>query len=344
MFFSKRLPLSSLIDLCRTLRHYLGAGLQLVAVFQQQALKGQPVLRSLAGRIALELKSGNSLKQALKSEQAYFPPLFVSMVSVGEDTGMLPEVCAEMEKFFTRQQKLQRHFREQITWPVIQLILAICTLAGLIWILDMLPRPEPGQPRYDPLGLGLFGTSGALIFLGVIFGIVACFVAAWILLSRLLKERAWVDHLVLAVPALGPCVRTLALARFCLALRLTTETGMSIMEAVRLSLRATGNRAFIAGAGKAQTALRSGQELTTALAGCGVFPEDFLMVLTVAEESGRLNEVLRHQADHYDEESARRMATLTAVAGYVVWILIGGIIILAIFRLFTSYISNFNIG
>jgi type II secretory pathway component PulF len=247
-----------------------------------------------------------------------------------------------MEKYFTTQQKLRREFVKRITWPVIQLILAILTVSGLILILDMLPPPEQGQPRYDPLGLGLFGVKGAAIFLGAVLAIAAAVTAGWWLLRRTLGTRTWLDSVLLGIPVLGPCLRTLAMARFCLALRLTTETSLSIVKAVGLSMRATGNNAFIGAIGKAQTGLRSGQELTASLSACDVFPEDFLLVMAVAEESGRLNEVLRHQGEHYDEESVRRLSTLTSLAGYGVWMLIGLVLIFTIFRLFSSYLSQLN--
>ncbi len=335
---SRKLPLSSLIDLCRALRHYLTAGLQLLDVFQQQARRGPLLVRPVAGRIAEHLQTGQSLKQALKQESDRFPPLFLAMAGIGEETGMLPEVFAEMEKFYTRQQQLRRDFLRRIAWPVIQLVLAILTITGLIFILGMLPR-NPGQPPFDPLGLGLSGPGGALIFLGVVAGSIAVIgVGCW-LLRRLVRGRGWIDGVLLRVPAVGPCLQSLAMSRFCLALRLTTETGMSIMDAVRLSLRATGNNAFTAWTGPIQASLRDGEELTRSLANCTLFPEEFLTVMAVAEESGQIAEVLRHQGNHYDEESGRRLTTLTAAAGYLVWLLVGAILIFAIFRLFGAYLG-----
>ncbi len=212
MFASKRLPLATVIEVCRTLRHYLGAGIQLLEVFKQQAKRGRAVFRPVADRIALELQQGSSLKKALQQVQESFPPLFLSMASVGEDTGMLAEVFAELEKFFARQLKLQRAFISQITWPVIQLILAILVIAGLILILGFLPPPEPGQKPYDPLGLGLFGVNGAMIFLGVVAAIAASLAGGWIVLTRMLAQRGWVDALLLAIPVLGPCLHSMALA------------------------------------------------------------------------------------------------------------------------------------
>ena len=73
MFFSTRLPLSSVIELCRVLRHYLGAGLTLRDVFRQQAARGDMRLRPVAGRIAAELDEGGALEDALKRSGRRLP-------------------------------------------------------------------------------------------------------------------------------------------------------------------------------------------------------------------------------------------------------------------------------
>lgn len=333
------LSLSSMIELCRVLRHYLGAGLTLVDVFRKQAINGQAAVRPIAARLAADMASGTSVGDAVNKEATEFPPLFVAMVKIGEQTGMLPEVCGELEKFFVRQRELWRRFLGQIAWPVFQFVAASVVLTGLIWFLGQLPINNNGI-AYDPLGLGLTGTTGAIIFFFSIWGTIA---AAWTVqyvLRRSLAGRAWVDRLLLCLPALGPCLRDLALARFCLALRLTTESGISIGKALRLSLRATDNAAFADAAKVATATVRRGDEVHAALATSGLFPDDFLHILSVAEESGTIAEVMKHQGEHYTEEASRRMATLTAIAGGAIWLFVAGTIIMAIMRLYGSYLGN----
>jgi type IV pilus assembly protein PilC len=340
MFSSSRLPFSELAELCRVMRHYLGAGLTLADVFNKQGQRGRQRVRPAAARIAAALEQGDSLEDALERETEVFPPLFISLVRVGERTGMLPEVCGELEKYFNRQIKLRQRFIAQITWPVIQFVLAVFIIAGLILILGFLPPKEGhGSKPYDPLGLGLFGPTGALIFLVVVWGTIAAAVGLYFFTRRTLKGREGVDRKLLRVPALGPCLRALALTRFCLALGLTTDTSMAIHKALRLSLRATGNEAFAADSPKIEAAVKAGDELTAALARTDLFPEDFLHTLAVGEESGRLPDVLKHQSAHYDDEAGRRLAILAGLAGYGVWALVGIFIIVFIFRLALSYIS-----
>jgi type IV pilus assembly protein PilC len=341
MLFSKRLSLPTLIELCRVLRHYLASGLTLRDVFLQEASKGPLSVRPIAGRVAASLEKGNSLEDAIKPDAAAFPPLFLSLTSVGEKTGMLPEVFGELEKYFARQLQLKRQFIAQSAWPMIQFFLAIFVVAGLIFIMGMLPTPPkmPTGKPFDPVGLGLAGPSGAMTFLGWTFGILFGMIGLYLLLTRVLKQRTATDRFLLQVPALGPCLRTLALARFCLALRLTTETGMSINRALRLSMRATGNNAFIAVSPVVESEVRSGTDLTVALTRARIFPGDFLKAIHVAEESGRLADQLRHQADHYHEESGRRLSILTSAAGYAVWFVVGALIVIAIFRIALTYLN-----
>lgn len=338
--FSSRLPLSALVALSRSLRHYLSSGLTVHDAIGHLARKGPANLRGVCGRLLTSLQSGDDLSKALRKEERSFPPLVVAMVSVGEHSGMLAEIFGELEKHFVRQQQLWNAFVARITWPVIQLVLAIVVIAVLIYFLGVIADMRPGGPPYDPLGLGLKGGTGAMIFLGVVGCIALGGVLVYLLLTRGLGGRARVSAFLLRVPALGPCLQALALGRFCTAMRLTHETGMPVGKALQLSLRATGNPAWEAHASTVKAATRSGDDLTAILGRTGLFPEEFQHILAVAEVSGTLSEVMETQAEFYHEEAGRRLAALTAVAGWAIWLLVAVVIITAIVRLYGSYLSQ----
>jgi type IV pilus assembly protein PilC len=337
MVLSKQLSLSDLIVLCRAMRHNLDAGLTLRDVFRQQSKRGSPAVRPIAERICTAVESGESLEDALKSERSHFPPLFLSLASVGENTGNLPEIFGELERYFILQQRLWRNFMGQIAWPVLQLFAAIFVIAGMILVLGLV-APSGTKP-FDPLGLGLSGPSGAMTFLMIAFGTIGGLLALYYLATQVLKQQALVDGILLRVPVLGPTLRALAMMRFCLALRLTLETGMSVASALRLCMRATGNGAFVGQTSTVVEAVKAGEDLTTSLTHTGLFPEEFLHILSVAEEGGRVTEVMRNQADYYQELAARRMTILTMAAGACVWVTVAILIIIVIFRIALTYIG-----
>jgi type IV pilus assembly protein PilC len=276
------------------------------------------------------------VQSALEKEKGAFPPIFVSLASVGEQTGNLPEVLGELEKYFELQQKLRRDFLSQMAWPVIELVLAIFAIAGMIWLLAIL---SPGS-GFDPLGLGFTGERGALLWLVVCFGSIAGLIGFYFILTRTLKQKAVVDRILLRIPVLGPCMQALALMRFCLSLRLTMETGMGIASALRLSMKATGNAAYAADTDRVRSAVRGGEDLAIALRKSSQFPNDFIDIIANAEEGGRVPEVMRHQADYYEEESRRRMTILTRAASWGLYLVIGAFIVFLIFRIFIGAYSQ----
>jgi len=338
MALSAQLSLSSLVDLCRVLRHSLGAGIPLVKVFGQQARSGLPDVRPLAERIHQDLERGDTLEAALHRQGAAFPPLFVSLATVGEQAGSLPEIFGELERYFTLRHRLRRQFRTQMIRPVFQYVLAVIIIAFLIWVLGAIAESRGGKP-IDPLGVGLVGGSGALIFATLGFGIPATCAGLYVLAQRTGRQAA-VEARLLRLPVLGPCLEAQALTRFCLALRLTQEAGMLPAEALALSLRASDFAAFTAAVPHVQKAVRSGQDMTTALAKTRLLPETFMQVLAVAEQTGQLPDVMRRQSDHYRDEAERRLKALTRAAAFLIWLLTAAFIAWAIIRIFMNVYLN----
>jgi type II secretory pathway component PulF len=335
MIFSQKLALARIIDLCRALRHNLAAGITLRAVFQQQAVRGPREIRPLASRVSLLLEQGEGLTDSLEKEKALLPPLFLSLTRIGEETGNLPEIYAELENYYTLQQRLRRQFRSQIFLPVIQFVLALFVIAGLIMIMGLLAGS--GKPLFTLFGLT--GPRGALIFLVASFGSIGLLYLAYRKVPDLFSQKAAVDALLLRIPALGPCLYALAMGRFCLALQLTMGTGMTIMRALRLSLKAPGNAAFAAQAEEVAQALKNGEPLVEALSRSGLFSVEFLNIVAVGEESGRIVEVMKQQAEYWHEEASRKMTILTRAASLAVWLLYAIFMVVMIFKIFSVYVN-----
>jgi type II secretory pathway component PulF len=342
MLFSKRLPVHSLIGLCRDLRHNLAAGLMLRDVFRQQAKRGTAALRPVAERIRVAIESGENLQTALEQEQGAFPPLFLALAGVGEQSGNLPEVFGALQEYYEMQQRFWRQFISQSVLPVLQFVAATLIIAGLMVILGFIAEVMQQKEPLDPLGIGLTGAPGAVKFLIYIYGAILALIIVYMVLSRAVEQKALFDRLFLRIPALGPFLSALCLARLCLTMRLTLDSSMPVAKAVGLSFRATGNAAFDRDGLKVQEAIRAGEDLTAALTRCRLLPEEFLNIVASAEQGGRVPEALGHQGTFYEEEATRRLAVLTRVAGFAVWVFVAALIIMAIFRIFNLYLNAIN--
>jgi type IV pilus assembly protein PilC len=338
MFFSRRLSLSSLIALSRDLRHNLGAGIMLRDALKQQAKRGHVAVRPVAERMYRAIEAGDDLRQVLESERAYFPPLFISLVSVGESSGQLPEIFAELEKYYLMQQRFRRQLVSQSIMPVLQFVFATLVIAGMMVILGFIAESRSSK-AIEPIGFGLSGTRGAQIFLAVIYGTLVCLFLVYLVLSRLLEQKAIIDRVLLHIPVLGGFLQCLCLSRLSMGLRLTLDSAMPIAKAIGLSFQATGNAAYASDARRIQESLKTGDDLTRAISQCRLLPEDYVNIIAVAEQGGRVPEVMVNQAQYYEEEAGRRLVILTRAVGFAVWAFVALLIIAAIFKIFSIYVN-----
>jgi type II secretory pathway component PulF len=330
MLFSQQLPLAALVEICHLLCVNLSAGLRLHDVVRQLATRGTRKVRPVAARILQRLEKGDNFQDALRPESAVFPPLFLGMVDLGEQTGNLPEVLEELERYYFQQQKYRRQLRSKSTGTVVQFVIAIGVVALLIFVLGAIAESHGNRA---PEVMGFRGGAGAIQFLLVCAGLSCGIYAAYQFLTRGLGQQATVDGLMLRLPVIGPCVEALVVGRFALALKLTLDSTMPLAEAVRLAFQASGNAAFARQEDAVLAGVEDGEDLTIALGHGWLMPSDFLTMAAVGEEGGRLVEIMRHQATHYFEEAGRRMQAATRLASGLIWFGYAGLMVVGIFRI-----------
>jgi type IV pilus assembly protein PilC len=328
LFSSSKCPLPALVDWCRALRYSLGAGLNPVRIFKQQAKSGPRPLRGLADELAQKLAAGESLEDALEPHRNLFPPLFVELVAVGEQTGRLEDTFQNLEEYYQTLLGVQRNFRAQMVYPVVQFFAAVLIVAGLIFILGILGS------KMDPLGFGLTGTAGALTVLGVAAAFVGSIVVVLKLAADNVRFRARMESVFLMVPAWGPAFHAFALMRFAVALRMCAEAGLRAEKTLHYCFRAAANAAFWAGEQRAIDVVKRGGELTEALEASGApFPPEFREALVTGEETGSTSEVMEGLAGRLREDAERKLKLAAQFTSYAIYGLVALMIIFLIFRI-----------
>lgn len=334
LFSSSKCPLPALVDWCRALRYSLSAGLNPVKTFKQQAKSGPRPLREVAGELAGKMSKGESLADALEPHRNRFPPLFLELVAVGEQTGRLEDAFQQLEEYYQAQLSMQRAFRSQIMYPVIQFFAAIFIVAFLIFILGILGS------KMDPIGLGLTGTAGALTFLAIAFSFVAAIVVVLKVSAENVAFRAKLEGGLLWVPGWGPAFLTFATMRFAVALRMCAEAGLRAEKTLHYCFRATANSAFQRGEERAVAVAKKGGELTDALDESGApFPREFREMLSMGEETGNTSEVMDRLATRLQEEAVRKMKVAAQMTGWAIYVMVAIMIIFFIFRIASTYLG-----
>lgn len=341
MLVTPRISLTALAQLCRRLSTSLQAGVDVRTVCAREA----QYARGLAARprfqqIRESVDRGDSLAEAIDATGDYFPPLFREMTNVGEKTGHLSEIFARLAENYEEQIRLRRIFLIAISWPAVELAIAIGVIGLLIFVMGIINRP--GGPKIDPLGLGLAGGRGLVIY-AIFLAAVAAAIAFVVHAVR--RGAVWarpVQKAVLRIPALGRAVETICLARVAWSLHLTLGVGMDVRQAIRLSLRSARNARYTDQIPAVDAAIESGNSIHDAFLAAGGYPVEFLDNVRVGEESGNLAESMELLSRQYSERAAAALRVITMLAGLAVWMVIAAIIIALIFRLAMFYIGTIN--
>jgi type II secretory pathway component PulF len=225
---------------------------------------------------------------------------------------------------------------------MIQLVAALGIMGLFIWLLGVLQPGGHGAPVIDPLGLGLIGTRGLMIYVSFLAVVFVCLAALYEATRRGVFWTRPLQRLMLRIPVVGHALEILALARLSWSMELTYGSGMDLLKALPMSLRSTQNARYTDHIDDVALRIRRGQEIHEALSATGAFPADFLDAVEVGERSGRLSETLANLSEQYHDRAQRALAALATVAGFLVWALVAALIAAVIIRLFMFYMSMWD--
>ena len=338
--FEPRIGLKPLAALCRRLSVSLGAGVDVRRVLTREAQNARGSNRGRFGKLRDDVARGTAISDALAKTGGYFPALFRELVQVGESSGHLPEVLRQLAEHYEHQLKLRRNFLMAITWPVIELTLALSVVGLLIWLMGAIPQLQ--KANIDILGFGLTGNRGLVVYLGLLAIVGAAALVVYRATARGLLWVAPVQRVIMIVPRLGRAIETLAMARMSWTLYVTLNSGMEVRHALRMSLASTHNVVYTRHTNRVLREIRQGNDIHSALVATAAFPHDFLDAVEVAEHSGTLVESMRHLAEVYQDQARLAMNTLTILMGLAVVGLIAAVIIFLIFRVFGFYLDVLN--
>lgn len=328
------MPIStrSLIQLCHRVGMATRSGLDARRTWETEERHAHGQAREVMSLIRRQVTAGGTVAEGMHAAGGYFPPMFVQMVAVGEQTGKLDEVLLRLAKHYEHLTSMRRSFWMGIAWPLLELTGAVLVIGFVILITGIIGTARGGEAP-DVLGWGLVGVRGTIIW-----SVLCALVAGGIALAAHALIRGWLGpQPVLAamrIPVLGKCLESLALSRLTWSLALALDAGMDARRAATMAIGAAQNPYYESSLPQVTAAIRSNQQFYESFSAAGVFPADFIQQLEVAEMTGTTSESLLRLAGEYEERANASMRVLTMIATGIVMFLIFGVIIFAIISLF----------
>ncbi len=305
-------------------------------------LTERPSFRAVVQDVLRLLKGGKSLADSLSTHPVYFSDLYVNMVRAGEASGALAAVFERLAEFETSHDELRGYMISSMIYPA---LLSLVGLASVLVLMNFVaPRfasvfEQSRMPIPTPTRIMMEASRWSRTYGWILAA--ALLVAAGALHSyiRTARGRLWWDTLRLKIPVLGVALRKAETARFARAMSTLVSNGVALVQSIAIAGATLNNRRIAGSLEAVARGVKRGEGIAAPLAKTGEFPPLAGHLLTVGEETGRLDEMFSRMAEIYEGETRVAIRRLTALFEPLVILVMGvlvGALILSMLLAITS--------
>jgi type II secretory pathway component PulF len=316
---SRKISTKDLENFTRLLSSLLAAGVPLsraLVILYREA--SAPFVAAKWKEIHNLVVDGMSLANAMAKSPDVFPRVYVAMVEAGEAGGFLDVVLAQIADFQSREKELKSKVLTAMIYPCILFCLALLVLTLLLVFFipkfqKMFASVHGALPLITQLIIGashVVRSYGLFIALGLIGGVLLA--RTWFTSEK--GRRVW-ERLVLRSPLVGPLVAQFAMARFCRMLGTLLGAGVPLVQSLNVGRKSIGNQTLVDAVSESIQRVQQGGRLGQSLADCkDLFSGSVLEMISVAEESGRLDTELVRIAVVTESDLDRNLKTAVSFA------------------------------
>jgi type IV pilus assembly protein PilC len=321
------------IEISRFTRQFatmIGAGLPMVQCLEILAAQTEnKELAKIVRQVKDGVQGGATLSDALSRHSKIFDQLYTNMVEAGEVGGALDTILVRLAVYREKADKLVRKVKGAMVYPSVVVVVAIgVTVAMLLYIVPVFAKMFAGvgselpAPTQVVLSISNFLQAN---FMFMTAGLVAS-TALFIWWKRTPSGALTFDRTLLRSPIFGTLVRKSSVARFTRTLATLLSSGVSILEALEITAKTSGNLVVANAINRSVVSIAEGDTITGPLKASGVFPPMVTQMISVGEKTGGLDDMLNKIADFYDEEVDEAVTALTSIIEPVIIVFMGAII------------------
>ncbi|MCX7952154.1 MAG: type II secretion system F family protein [Deltaproteobacteria bacterium] len=346
-FEIKKVGFSDLAIFTRQLSTLLDAGFQLVPAISKLSLViKNKLLRSALVDIKEKLEQGLSFSSAVRQHPKIFPEFYVNMISAGERAGNLDTVFDNLASFLERQVDLTRRVVSSLFYPAIMLCLSFVVVVVLFTVVvpqiaEIFVKEGAKLPFVTRFILGISSFfSNYWIFLFIILAFVIFRINA---IYRSQEGRKKIDNLLYNLSLLGDVLKKIELARFSLTLGSLLKGGVGVVSSIELATKVLNNSHFKETMLTILEEVKRGGNFSSALSNSGTFPDLFVSMITIGEQSGQLDRTLLKISEFYEKEATQTLQTIVNLIEPIMIIIIGLLVLVIVFAVITPIVDMINI-
>ena len=292
-----------------------------------KAKTGSPMGEVLS-KISAKLKAGSSIADAFSSFGKLFNKLYINLLTTGEESGALEPVFAGLSRDLKYRNDLRQTITQAVTYPFF--VLLVC-VASVVFIFNFIvPKLAVLFDGAEDLPLNtqiILALSDWMIAYQhfVALGLVAIVGAVYHYRNNA-QLIEWFHVRSRNLSGVGTAVDMTERIRFCSSMSLLLDAGIAMDKAVKLSAGNAGNSEIRRELTRASDEIRKGTQLSKALSETSLFPDIFISLIEIGEESGQVAKIFQELADRSRNEFGQWVNRLTAILEPALILTMGAIV------------------
>ena len=262
------------------------------------------------------LKGGKSMADSLATHPEYFGNLYVNMVRAGEASGALAVIFERLTDFERTRDDLRNYIISSMVYPF---LLSCVGLASILLLLTfVVPRfasifndTTMKIPTPTKIMLEVSNVIRAWWWVGA--SALIALIAIWRTYTSTKAGRFWWDGFRLKTPLLGQALLKAETARFARAMATLVANTVPLVQSIAISAATLNNRTIAAALEGVAQGVKRGEGIANPLRKAGVFPPLAAHLLTVGEETGKLDQMFSRMADIYESDTRASIRRFTAL-------------------------------
>lgn len=329
----------------RELAYMLRSGVPIVAALQTVEEQAESPRAALVwSRVRTRISQGASVSDALAGEKGVFADEQIQLAIAGEHTGELEQVFTRAANQLEARRKLRMTVINALVYPVLALLLAFAV--SIYLVVSVIPKMaqflQQGNAELPALTQVLVDISEWLHLNALPLAIaIGGTVLAWIIIRMYPLGRILEDAFLLRLPIAGKVLRLSATTNFARTMSLLIESGVTLIDSLRVSANMLENRRLRARVEEARERVIKGESLAQALRPAKEFMPMLSRMTAVAETTGDLSETFKEVAEFHDTLLGIVVRRLSVVMEPIM-ILITGVVVGFVYLAF--FMALFTMG
>lgn len=347
LFNRNKVSNQDLVMFCFQLEQLTSAGVPLLECLADLRESSTNLyFQKVLGAVSAEVEGGKMLSQALAEHPAVFSDVFVSLIDAGERTGQLPAVLNNLFHTIRWQDELMSQTKKLLAYPAfVAIVVSFAVVFLMIYVVPQMVSFLRNMGQELPLNTQiLIAMSNAFVnYWYLIIGLPA---VAIVVLATAIRTnptaRYRFDLIKLKLPVTGPILHKIIMARFARYFALMYQTGIPILDAIKICENIVGNRVVADALTRVHAQINAGDVMSESFRNAGLFPQLVVRMIKVGESTGALDKSLLNISYFYDRDVNDAMQKMLKMIEPALTVLLGGILAFIMFSVLGPVYDSFS--